>query len=451
MKIAIVSYPADLLPPYHASMGETIYKIATELAKSCEVLVYGLEDKQRGAKSGIYEGADYRFFPSSARDRLFVDVRQRVSRLIRISSPFSTSDLLFPSFARQVAMDLKNEQCDVIHVQHCSQYVPVIRAFNPKAKIILHIHAPWLSQSNLAVIEQRLRPLDLLLTVSDYVTRKTQQDVRAIAGRCETMYNGIDTQDFSRKKDYKSAAHRKEKRLLYVGGVWPHKGAHVLLDAFKIVAARHPQVRLDIVGPYGLASYPLEENIDLNDQELLRIVDPFFAKNRVSRLKARLGLGPRDQGTYAGFLRAKLVGDLANKVTFHGFVSRAELVDHYYDADVFVFPPIWDEAFGCTPVEAMAAGTPVVATRSGGIIETVSDNQTGFLVEKNDCVALAEAILKLLENDALRENMGRAARRRALEHFHWDTIVAAMHDRYQSLCRADATTDILKERAYAAP
>lgn len=81
----------------------------------------------------------------------------------------------------------------------------------------------------------------------------------------------------------------------------------------------------------------------------------------------------------------------------------------------------------------MAAGTPVVATRSGGIVETVKDHETGFLVEKNDCHALAEAILKLLENDTLRERMGRIARKRALELFNWDRIVAAMHDRYKSL------------------
>ena len=97
-------------------------------------------------------------------------------------------------------MDLEKEKCDVIQVQQCFQYVPVIRAFNPKAKIVLHMHAEWFSQCNLAVIESRLRSLDLVFTVSDYVTRKTQQDIPAIADRCETMYNGIDTQEFDRDK-----------------------------------------------------------------------------------------------------------------------------------------------------------------------------------------------------------------------------------------------------------
>jgi hypothetical protein len=63
------------------------------------------------------------------------------------------------------------------------------------------------------------------------------------------MYNGIDTQEFDREKDYGSDSRRKEKRLLCIGGVWPHKGAHVLQDAFKIVVARYSKVRLDIVSP----------------------------------------------------------------------------------------------------------------------------------------------------------------------------------------------------------
>jgi glycosyltransferase involved in cell wall biosynthesis len=421
-------------------MGATIYAIASALAKSCEVLVYGLEHKQRGVKSGIYKGARYRFLRSSVKDRLLFRARERLSHLVQIPSPISSSDLLFPSFSRQVARDLEKEQCDIIHVQHCSQYVPIIRAFNPQAKIVLHIHAEWFSQNNLAVIADRLRTLDLLLTVSDYVTRKTLHDIRSIADRCETIYNGIDAQEFDREKDYELASRREEKQLLYIGGVWPHKGPHVLLDAFNIVASRYPQVRLDIIGPQG--PYPLEECFDLNDQTQLRNVAPFFAKNRLALLKRKLGFGPSDQGTYLRLLKDKLAADVASKVTFHGYLSRPELIDHYYNADVFVFPPIWNEAFGCTPVEAMAAGTPVVATRTGGIIETVKNDETGFLVEKSDSHALAKAILKLVENDTLRESMGRAARTRALEHFGWDTIVAAMYDRYQRLCQTASTIQI---------
>jgi hypothetical protein len=75
----------------------------------------------------------------------------------------------------------------VIHVQHCTQYVPPIRKLNPSAKVVLHIHTEWFSQSNFALIGRRLRGLDLLLTVSDFVTGKTKSHFPQFADRCETL------------------------------------------------------------------------------------------------------------------------------------------------------------------------------------------------------------------------------------------------------------------------
>ena len=89
-----------------------------------------------------------------------------------------------------------------------------------------------------------------------------------------------------------------------------------------------------------------------------------------------------------------------------------------------------------------------LVTVCGWLVETVKDHETGFLVEKNDCHALAEAILKLLENDALRERMGRAARKRVFEHFLWDGIVAALRDRYERLCQVNTGTGLPLERVY---
>ena len=84
-----------------------------------------------------------------------------------------------------------------------------------------------------------------------------------VAGRCETTYNGIDAQEFARDKDY-GASRQRMKRILYSGAVSPHKGLHVLLEAFVPVARQYPDVQLDIVGPIG--NYPIEENFDLRDR-----------------------------------------------------------------------------------------------------------------------------------------------------------------------------------------
>jgi glycosyltransferase involved in cell wall biosynthesis len=434
MNIAFVTYPtAALLPPYHGSMGATIYVIARDLAKDNHVVVYGGADSQAGAKSGFYEGVEYRFVPSSKMDDLIGKIRRAVLRVTPLSTPISTSAALLPSFGRKVAADLAKQKWDVIHVQHCTQYVPAIRRLNPDAKVVLHIHAEWFSQSNFALLARRIRGLDLLLTVSNYVTEKTKLHFPAFADRCETLYNGMDLKEFDREKDYAAARKRKVKRILYVGGIWPHKGTHVAIDAFRLVSEKRPDIVMDLVGPQG--DYPIEEACDLKDRATLQRMAPYFKKREFSL--ANFFRSPAKSNEYLDFLKSKLTPELRDKVTFHGFVSRPDLVRLYYDADVFVFPPIWNEAFGVTPLEAMAAGVPVAVSRCGGIVETVQDEKTGFIVDPGDAAALAEVMLQLLEDDALREKMGRAGRQRALE-FRWEIVNGRMLARYRALVQASS-------------
>jgi glycosyltransferase involved in cell wall biosynthesis len=66
--------------------------------------------------------------------------------------------------------------------------------------------------------------------------------------------------------------------------------------------------------------------------------------------------------------------------------------------------------------------------------ETVVHGVTGFLVEKNNVGELAQALLLLLKDDARRETMGRAGRRRVLKHFTWSQVAAGMYTRYEELC-----------------
>jgi glycosyltransferase involved in cell wall biosynthesis len=199
-----------------------------------------------------------------------------------------------------------------------------------------------------------------------------------------------------------------------------------------IVARQYQNVQLDIVGPP--SSYPVEENFDMKNRELLQTLAPFYPRKGLTYLKSKLPGRGLKVDAYQSFLFSKLTDVTATRVNFLGMVPRHELINHYYDADVFVFPSIWDEGFGLPPVEAMAAGVPVVASKSGAVTETVVHGNTGFLVEKNAPQALAEAILKLLRSDGLREQMGRAGRRRALCHFTWEAAAASMRDRYRRLC-----------------
>ena len=438
MKIAFVNQPFDtIIPPNQNSVGACTYWVARPFAKSAKVLVYGIKDTNPDpAFLEARYGIDFRLFPATRSDRLLFSARKKYGKIFRPGSQISTSKWTFPDYGRQVALDLAQENCDVIHLQHCSQYLPVIRAHNPGAKIVLHLHSEWFSQSNPVALTGRIEQADLLTSVGNHITEKTKRTFPRLADRFETTYNGIDPQEFLREKNYASLRERRIKRILYSGAVSPHKGLHVLLDAFVLVAHKYPEVVLDIVGPIG--SYPLEENFDLrDDRELIAQITPFYRDEPVvPGRRSRLFPGAIRKGTYLRYLESRLPADVAEKVSFRGFISRAELVESYYESDIFAFPPIWDEGFGLPPLEAMAAGTPIVTSRSGTVPETVINGTTGLVVEKNNVEELAQALLLLLEDDERREAMGRAGRRRVLRHFTWDAIAEGMRKRYETLVRA---------------
>jgi glycosyltransferase involved in cell wall biosynthesis len=109
---------------------------------------------------------------------------------------------------------------------------------------------------------------------------------------------------------------------------------------------------------------------------------------------------------------------IAGHVHFAGQQPRAELRTWYSAADVFVATP-WHEAFGITPVEAMACARPVVGSEVGSIKSTVVDGSTGFLVPSRDPQAVAERLATLQRNPPMARAMGEAGLRRAYRHYTW--------------------------------
>jgi glycosyltransferase involved in cell wall biosynthesis len=116
-----------------------------------------------------------------------------------------------------------------------------------------------------------------------------------------------------------------------------------------------------------------------------------------------------------------------------GYLSPEELTDFYYRADVFVAPSVWDEPLGLTILEAMAAKTPVVATRKGGIPLLIKEGVNGFFVPAKNAKEIAIACNKLLEDDELRKKMGENARQIVLQKFTWKNTAQRFHRLYQRL------------------
>jgi alpha-maltose-1-phosphate synthase len=110
---------------------------------------------------------------------------------------------------------------------------------------------------------------------------------------------------------------------------------------------------------------------------------------------------------------------LMSHVRFAGSVSHENMPDLFRASDCFVLPslptPTWEEQFGMSLIEAMAAGVPSVSTYSGAIPEIASD--AALLVPPGDFVALADALNRLERDPDLRRALSEASRRRALERF----------------------------------
>jgi glycosyltransferase involved in cell wall biosynthesis len=132
--------------------------------------------------------------------------------------------------------------------------------------------------------------------------------------------------------------------------------------------------------------------------------------------------------------RARQLG-IADRVRFPGYVRDADLVQLYQHATALVFPSLF-EGFGIPPLEAMACGTPVIASTGGALPEVVG--AAALLVQPNDVQQLAAAMRRMLTNEALRADLRRRGLERA-PRFTWRRAAEQVLDLYRS-CGAKAAT-----------
>lgn len=123
---------------------------------------------------------------------------------------------------------------------------------------------------------------------------------------------------------------------------------------------------------------------------------------------------------------------MSDRILFRDEVPIAELAAHFQALDLYVAPQRW-EGFGLTPLEAMACGSPVVATRVGAFEELVIEGTTGHLVDIEDLDGITEATYGLLTDAARREAFGKAARTHVVAHFSLGAEAAAIIRIYRAL------------------
>lgn len=186
--------------------------------------------------------------------------------------------------------------------------------------------------------------------------------------------------------------------ILFVGALVHKKGPDVLLRALQELAARRPMLvgRIKVIIAGGT--------------DLWRIKD-------------------QDADSFDAELRSLAQG---LDVDFLGMVPHHRVLDLYAASDIPVVPSVFPDPHPLVFCEAMAAGKPVVASRTGGIPETAIDGQTGFLFPPGDHVALAAILERLIEDPQLRSQMGLAAQARA-RHFTWQSSAERLDEIYSTL------------------
>ena len=189
--------------------------------------------------------------------------------------------------------------------------------------------------------------------------------------------NGVDLDQFSPDVAPIEEFCDGKLNILFVGRLESRKGLGYLLEAFKRIKQEVPNSRIIAVGP-----------------------------------------GTRLRGKYE---RQVERWGLENDVVFTGFVSNDDLPRYYQTADIFCAPATGRESFGIILLEAMALSKPIVASNIEGYASVINDGADGKLVPPRDTEALAEALITLLKDEKLRQQMGAEGRVKALRH-SWDHI-----------------------------
>jgi D-inositol-3-phosphate glycosyltransferase len=313
---------------------------------------------------------------------------------------------LLPDFLEQLN-DFREEEgleYDVVHSHYwLSSWVgrELSQAIDVPHVVTFHTLSLIKMQSRAGEIEQTERPVveaevmataDRIIAFSpherDAMARLYGADTRKVS----LVPCGVDLEVF-RPLDQKAVRSRLglngEKILLYVGRVEPIKGLDLLVETAAQMDSEEG-VRMMVVGA------------DVNgDREMDRVKQ--LAKER----------------------------DLEDKIDFVGQVDHDDLPLYYNAADVCVVPSYY-ESFGLVALESMACGTPVVATRVGGLSTIIHHGRTGYLKSWRCPEAFANSVEMIISSDGLQQSMGEAARKRA-EGMGWDNVASMMWDEYTVL------------------
>ena len=312
-----------------------------------------------------------------------------------------------PDFGRYLAERFATDRPDVIHAHFWmsglaarqavqNDAVPLVQTFHALG-IVKQRHQGDLDTSPASRIDLE-RELAcgvdrVVATSSDEVFELVR--LGADHHRLSVVPCGVDVKRFSPRGE--AAPRGTRMRLLSIGRLVPRKGVDDVIRALEFV----DDTELVVAGG------PRSDQLDADDE--------------VTRLR-----------------KVAIDAGVADRVLFVGCVARDAVPALIRSSDAVVCAP-WYEPFGMVPLEAMACGRPVVATAVGGLVDTVVDGVTGWLVPPRQPRALAEALDALVGDPGMRADFGKAGRRRVESRYAWSHIAQATAGVYLDVARQRAS------------
>ncbi|PYZ97748.1 lipopolysaccharide N-acetylglucosaminyltransferase [Alteribacter lacisalsi] len=305
---------------------------------------------------------------------------------------------LLETYRDGLAEVFQDEKFDVIHIFNRPRLVRTLRAAVPGARLILSMHNDMFKTAKIdrEEGEEAVAQVDKIITISDYIGSSITADYPEAAPKLKTIYSGVDVNRFvpastsaGRKlRDEIRAEHNlgSRKLVMFAGRLSANKGADILLQAMPILAKKHSDVALVLVG------------------------SKWFSDNNVT--------------DYVAYVRA-LAQRMPVPVITTGFVHPEEIHKWFSAADVFVCPSQWEEPLARVHYEAMAAGLPIVTTARGGNPEIIEPGKNGYVIQNpEDPQEFADRISEILSNSSSAKAMGAHGRKLAEARFVWSRVVS---------------------------
>lgn len=296
--------------------------------------------------------------PDPVRHPAYEVVSSPLLTLERARASAAAPDADASALALHIAELVARTGADVIHGHNLHHFSPApaiaVESLRHQLGIAAHhtFHETW---PDILTDRPLYRSWEGTYAISGYIQ---QQCAELIGFRPDLLHPGVDTERF--RSGRKLFSGTGPMTLLHPARLLPWKGVHVSVDALQRLRDRGHNVRLVLTDTQRIADW---------DDAL-----PGYRRQVLEQIEN---------------LR------LAEAVRFVS--ARYDEMPALYDAaDIVLYPTVQGEPYGLVPPEAMSAGRPVVASRCGGIVETVVDNETGFLVEPGDADHLADRIEVLL-------------------------------------------------------